>query len=200
MPWLRAGLCWPGSAGVGRPAVNLPSKGGGGVRRWCRLECPGRNCPRPTARAKQSALSQNGYGWTTLIDPGSFFGPGRPKVSHLFAAQGAKPSLSRPAWRRFRALAVALVQPPPPCLFVVSVDGPTTRRTKLAFPGARSWSAARRAATKHSAALPFAAALIAQLGERPTEDLKVPGSIPGLGTALRPNWHNAENRFPRGVQ
>ena len=27
----------------------------------------------------------------------------------------------------------------------------------------------------------FAQAAIAQLGERPTEDLKVPGSIPGLG-------------------
>ena len=28
----------------------------------------------------------------------------------------------------------------------------------------------------------FARAAIAQLGERQTEDLKVPGSIPGLGT------------------
>ena len=29
-------------------------------------------------------------------------------------------------------------------------------------------------------------AAIAQLGERQTEDLKVPGSIPGLGILLRP--------------
>ena len=32
------------------------------------------------------------------------------------------------------------------------------------------------------AILKFAEAAIAQLGERQTEDLKVPGSIPGLGT------------------
>ena len=32
----------------------------------------------------------------------------------------------------------------------------------------------------------FASAAIAQLGERQTEDLKVPGSIPGLGTFLAP--------------
>ena len=31
---------------------------------------------------------------------------------------------------------------------------------------------------------PFRQAAIAQLGERQTEDLKVPGSIPGLGTAF----------------
>ena len=30
--------------------------------------------------------------------------------------------------------------------------------------------------------LPSSSAAIAQLGERQTEDLKVPGSIPGLGT------------------
>ena len=34
------------------------------------------------------------------------------------------------------------------------------------------------------AILKFAEAAIAQLGERQTEDLKVPGSIPGLGTRL----------------
>jgi hypothetical protein len=34
------------------------------------------------------------------------------------------------------------------------------------------------------ACLSFASAAIAQLGERQTEDLKVPGSIPGLGTFL----------------
>ena len=33
------------------------------------------------------------------------------------------------------------------------------------------------------AILKFAEAAIAQLGERQTEDLKVPGSIPGLGMA-----------------
>ena len=32
----------------------------------------------------------------------------------------------------------------------------------------------------------FASAAIAQLGERQTEDLKVPGSIPGLGTFPTP--------------
>ena len=32
--------------------------------------------------------------------------------------------------------------------------------------------------------LNFTEAAIAQLGERQTEDLKVPGSIPGLGTRL----------------
>jgi hypothetical protein len=32
-------------------------------------------------------------------------------------------------------------------------------------------------------ALPFAAAAMAQLGRLRAEDLKVPGSIPGLGTA-----------------
>ena len=31
--------------------------------------------------------------------------------------------------------------------------------------------------------IPIARAAIAQLGERQTEDLKVPGSIPGLGMA-----------------
>jgi hypothetical protein len=76
-------------------------------------------------------------------------------------------------------------------------------------PGARTWPAARREATKHSAsglvqgrqgALPFAAAAIAELGERQTEDLKVPGSIPGLGTALRPNWRSTKKRFPREVE
>ena len=34
------------------------------------------------------------------------------------------------------------------------------------------------------AILKFAEAAIAQLGERQTEDLKVPGSIPGLDIAL----------------
>ena len=34
------------------------------------------------------------------------------------------------------------------------------------------------------AILKFAEAAIAQLGERQTEDLKVPGSIPSLGTRL----------------
>ena len=34
------------------------------------------------------------------------------------------------------------------------------------------------------AILKFAEAAIAQLGERQTEDLKVPGSIPGLGTRI----------------
>ena len=33
----------------------------------------------------------------------------------------------------------------------------------------------------------FAQAAIAQLGERQTEDLKVPGSIPGLGMACAPS-------------
>ena len=33
-----------------------------------------------------------------------------------------------------------------------------------------------------------AIAAIAQLGERQTEDLKVPGSIPGLGTCLPPSF------------
>ena len=33
----------------------------------------------------------------------------------------------------------------------------------------------------------FAIAAIAQLGERQTEDLKVPGSIPGLGTLGQPS-------------
>ena len=32
--------------------------------------------------------------------------------------------------------------------------------------------------------IPFANAAIAQLGERQTEDLEVPGSIPGLGTYI----------------
>ena len=32
----------------------------------------------------------------------------------------------------------------------------------------------------------ISSAAIAQLGERQTEDLKVPGSIPGLGTLLPP--------------
>ena len=36
---------------------------------------------------------------------------------------------------------------------------------------------------------PLSAAEIAQLGERQTEDLKVPGSIPGFGT----------DRFPSGM-
>ena len=31
----------------------------------------------------------------------------------------------------------------------------------------------------------FAEAAIAQLGERQTEDLKVPGSVPGLGNLVR---------------
>ena len=34
------------------------------------------------------------------------------------------------------------------------------------------------------AILKFPKAAIAQLGERQTEDLKVPGSIPGLGTRI----------------
>ena len=39
----------------------------------------------------------------------------------------------------------------------------------------------------------FASAAIAQLGERQTEDLKVPGSIPGLGTFLAPTENCAFN-------
>ena len=34
-------------------------------------------------------------------------------------------------------------------------------------------------------------AAIAQLGERQTEDLKVPGSIPGLGIFIEPHLHAA---------
>ena len=41
-----------------------------------------------------------------------------------------------------------------------------------------------------------ARAAIAQLGERQTEDLKVPGSIPGLGTFFECNakWGGQGNR------
>ena len=38
--------------------------------------------------------------------------------------------------------------------------------------------------TEYSVSIVSAAAAIAQLGERQTEDLKVPGSIPGLGNTL----------------
>ena len=36
--------------------------------------------------------------------------------------------------------------------------------------------------------IPIARAAIAQLGERQTEDLKVPGSIPGLGISFFSAW------------
>ena len=44
----------------------------------------------------------------------------------------------------------------------------------------------------------FAEAAIAQLGERQTEDLKVPGSIPGLGI-LAMGGHGARPRFRKLV-
>ena len=43
-------------------------------------------------------------------------------------------------------------------------------------------------------------AAIAQLGERQTEDLKVPGSIPGLGKQLHVSCHNAERKRTRRIE
>ena len=40
---------------------------------------------------------------------------------------------------------------------------------------------------------------IAQLGERQTEDLKVPGSIPGVGTGQRPFFSVCRFRTRRGL-
>ena len=48
------------------------------------------------------------------------------------------------------------------------------------------------------AILKFAEAAIAQLGERQTEDLKVPGSIPGLGIFEKPCF--AVKRHAHGKQ
>ena len=41
-------------------------------------------------------------------------------------------------------------------------------------------------------------AAIAQLGERQTEDLKVPGSIPGLGKAICPSYQHYGKAFLAG--
>ena len=53
--------------------------------------------------------------------------------------------------------------------------------------------------TEYSVSIGSAAAAIAQLGERQTEDLKVPGSIPGLGILRRalPSAHQQPSS--RGV-
>ena len=51
------------------------------------------------------------------------------------------------------------------------------------FKGAWLCSLSRRAV---ESLLHYPRAAIAQLGERQTEDLKVPGSIPGLGNAIWP--------------
>ena len=54
------------------------------------------------------------------------------------------------------------------------------QRTRGAATGEGVWGAAASLLTSCSKLT--TAAAIAQLGERQTEDLKVPGSIPGLGT------------------
>ena len=70
---------------------------------------------------------------------------------------------------------------------------PVTQKTRVQFPAAEFGS--HRAVCASLAApargsLPTAA--IAQLGERQTEDLKVPGSIPGLGTFSRRRWRREQ--------
>ena len=54
--------------------------------------------------------------------------------------------------------------------------------------------------TRDCGRLLFASAAIAQLGERQTEDLKVPGSIPGLGTFLAPASILCEGRCDNSQQ
>ena len=56
---------------------------------------------------------------------------------------------------------------------------------------------ARNSSALFDANLVPTTAAIAQLGERQTEDLKVPGSIPGLGIAFAPIFQTSSGSHPR---